>query len=231
MTTSVEERVTEIEGRLQSACERSGRAREDVRLVAVSKQQSLERILAARDAGIRILGENRVQEAEEKVPKLPADIEWHFVGPLQSNKVRRAVDLFRIFHAVDREKIARRLDREATERGVALEGFLEVNVGDEESKHGFSPRGFVDRVSPLASLEGLRLVGLMAIPPIEDDPERTRSWFVLLRELRDRLADHRDWADFPGYLSMGMSDDFEVAIEEGATHVRVGTALFGERES
>ena len=227
--SSVAARVAGIERRIVAACERAGRRRDEVRLVAVSKQQPLERIRTAYEAGIRTLGENRVQEAEEKQPRLPPDIDWHLVGPLQSNKVRRAADLFRTFHAVDREKIARLLAREATDRGVELRGFLEVNVGEEESKHGFPPQRFVERVAPLAALEGLRIVGLMAIPPIEEDPERARGWFVRLRRLRDELAAHSEWSGFPGLLSMGMSDDFELAIEEGATHVRVGTALFGER--
>jgi hypothetical protein len=231
MTTGgVAERVARVEETIARACERAGRARQEVRLVAVTKQQSLARIRAAHAAGLRVFGENRVQEAEEKRPELPDDVEWHLVGPLQSNKVRRAVDTFRVVHAVDRPKIAILLDREAGERGLRLDGFLEVNLGEEPAKHGFSPRGFLDTVAPLADLGHLRLVGLMAIPPLENDPERTRLWFRRLRDLRDRLVEHPAWAGCPGRLSMGMSDDFDLAIAEGATDVRVGTALFGPRE-
>ncbi|MDX1630231.1 MAG: YggS family pyridoxal phosphate-dependent enzyme [Thermoanaerobaculia bacterium] len=230
MSLSIAERVARVEERIQAACQGAGRSRDEITLVAVSKRQPLERIRATRKAGIRIFGESRVQEAEEKLPRLPEELVWHFVGPLQSNKVKRAVELFRTFHAVDREKIARYLDREAEKRGLHLRGFLEVNVGQEESKHGFAPDGFVERVAGLVRRhENLELVGLMAIPPLEEDPERTRHWFRKLRELRDELATHPDWSDFPGLLSMGMSDDFEIAIEEGATHIRVGTALFGSR--
>lgn len=227
--SSVAERVSRVEARIVRACQSAGRSRDEITLVAVSKRQPLERIEAAYEAGIRIFGESRVQEAEGKQPRLPEGLVWHFVGPLQSNKVKRAVGCFRTFHAVDREKIARRLDREAEKRGLRLRGFLEVNVGEEDSKHGFAPDGFVRRVAGLIRHEHLDLVGLMAIPPLEDDPERTRHWFRRLRALRDELEAHPDWSDFPGLLSMGMSGDFEIAIEEGATHIRVGTALFGPR--
>ena len=134
-------------------------------------------------------------------------------------------------HSIDRVKIARHLDRHAGDLGRALEGFLEVNVGGEASKHGFAPEGLAQKVAPLAELEHLRIVGLMAIPPWEDDPQAARRWFVRLRELRDALFARPEWSGRPGHLSMGMSSDYEVAIEEGATHVRVGTALFGERPS
>jgi pyridoxal phosphate enzyme (YggS family) len=130
---------------------------------------------------------------------------------------------------VDRPKIAEALDREAAARGLVVPGFLEINLAGEESKHGFPPEGLAEAVRPLADLEHLRIVGLMAIPPPGDSPEDSRPWFRRLRELRDDLAGRSEWAGFPGRLSMGMSDDFEVAIEEGATHVRVGTALFGRR--
>ncbi|RPH55894.1 YggS family pyridoxal phosphate-dependent enzyme, partial [bacterium] len=148
---------------------------------------------------------------------------------LQSNKVRAALGLFRTVHSIDRVKIAETLDQEAGVRGLAVAGFLEINVGGESSKHGFPPEGLAAAVRPLTRLEHLRIVGLMAIPPQGDTLEGSRRWFRRLRELRDELAGRPEWAGFPGWLSMGMSDDFEVAIEEGATHVRVGTALFGSR--
>ena len=222
-------RLSTIRARLGDACRRSGRSPEDVVLVGASKTQPVPVLEAAFAAGLRVFGENRVQEGLAKAGKLPREIEWHLIGPLQSNKVRAALELFRTIHSVDRVKIAEAIDKEAGARGLAVQGFLEINLGDEESKHGFSPQGLAEAVRPLADLENLRIVGLMAIPPQGDDPEESRPWFQKLRELRDGLAARPEWKDFPGLLSMGMSDDFEVAVEEGATHVRVGTALFGPR--
>ena len=152
---------------------------------------------------------------------------------MQSNKVRPALELFRTLHSIDRLRIAEAVDREAAARGQPVDGFLEVNLGGEESKHGFlaegAAEGLAEAVRSLAALRHLRIVGLMAIPPQGETPEDARPWFRKLRELRDSLAARPEWQGFPGWLSMGMSDDFEVAVEEGATHVRVGTALFGSR--
>ena len=218
---------------LERAAKRAGRRPEEVTLVGVTKMHPAALVEAAWRAGLRVVGENRVQEALEKSQELAdrPDVapEWHLIGPLQSNKVRAALELFRTIHSIDRVKIAEAIDREAGARGLAVQGFLAINVGDEESKHGFSPRGLAEAVRPLADLANLRIVGLMAIPPQGDDPEESRPWFRKLRELRDDFAARPEWKDFPGLLSMGMSDDFEVAVEEGATHVRVGTALFGPR--
>ncbi len=223
------ERLAAIQGRIGEACERAGRDISQVTLVGVSKAQPLEKLQHAYTSGLRVFGENRVQEAEDKVPAMPVDVEWHLIGPLQSNKARRAAALFDTIHAVDRVKIARLLDREAAAQNRRLRCFLEVNLGGEDSKHGFPAHGLLDRVAPLTDLEHLDFVGLMAIPPFSDNPEASRPWFVQLRQLRDDLAAHPAWRGFPGLLSMGMSNDFEVAIEEGATHVRVGTAIFGRR--
>jgi len=198
-------------------------------LVGASKGQPLERLREAVDAGLRRLGENRVQEALAKSADLPADVEWHLFGPLQSNKVKRALELFRVIHSVDRRKVAFALDREAANRGLTVVGLLEINLGGESTKHGFSVDGLAEAVAPLARLEHLRIEGLMAIPPFGDDPEQSRPWFRRLRQLRDEIFGRPEWAGRLGWLSMGMSGDFAVAVEEGATHVRVGTALFGER--
>lgn len=227
--TGVAERLAAIRNRIAAACERVERDPSEVTLVGASKEQPLEVMRKAHQAGLRTFGENRVHDALEKAETLPGDIEWHCLGALQSNKVRPALDLFRTFHAVDRLKIARLLDREAEVRGFDLAGFLEVNLGREEGKHGFPPHDFPERVEPLAELRHLRLVGLMAIPPLEEDAESMRPWFRRLRELGEELSARAEWRDWPGRLSMGMSLDFEVAVEEGATHVRVGSALFGPR--
>jgi pyridoxal phosphate enzyme (YggS family) len=227
-------RLSEVRDRIAAACARSGRRPEDVTLVGVSKTHPAALVQAAWEAGIRVFGENRVQEAlaksrEADLPPPPEGPDWHLIGPLQSNKVRPALDLFRAIHSIDRPKIAEAVEREAAARGLLVDGFLEVNLGEEESKHGFPAGHLAEDAAPLAGLSHLRIVGLMAIPPFEENPEDARRWFVRLRELRDRLAARPEWAGFPGLLSMGMSHDYETAVEEGATHVRVGTALFGER--
>jgi pyridoxal phosphate enzyme (YggS family) len=220
-------RLAAIRARIDAAARASGRDPGQVVLVGASKMQPAARLAAFFAAGLRVYGENRVQEAAAKRRELPREIEWHLLGPLQSNKVRAALDLFTAFHAVDRPKIAEAIDREAAVRGLRVDGFLEVNLGQEASKHGFPPAGLADAIAPLAGLEHLRIAGLMAIPPPGGEPRR---WFRELRELRDQIAARPEWAGFPGWLSMGMSDDFEAAIAEGATHVRIGTALFGPRE-
>lgn len=225
----VAERLAWIRNGIEEACRRGGRPAGSVTLVGASKTQAPALLAEAWEAGLRVFGENRVQEAVAKSAELPPGIEWHLIGPLQSNKVRPAVELFRAVHSIDRPSIAEALDREAAARGKMLDGFLEINLGGEESKHGFASEGLADAVRPLAGLTHLRIAGLMAIPPPGEAAEDSRPWFRRLRELRDDLAGRPEWQGFPGWLSMGMSDDFEVAIEEGATHVRVGTALFGPR--
>jgi len=218
-----------VRERIARACSRAGRRPEDVTLVGIGKGQPVDKLREAWQAGLRVFGENRVQEARDKAPQMPAEVEWHLVGPLQTNKARLAVQIFRVFHAIDREKLARALDAEARARGERLPVFLEINLGGEASKHGFAPGELAAQARPLAGLTGLRVVGLMAIPPQGADPEAARPWFRRLRELRDELGRLPEWSGWPGCLSMGMSGDFEVAIEEGSTHVRVGTAIFGER--
>ena len=227
------ERLARIRGRIEDACGRAGRPAGGVTLLGASKTQPAPVLAEAFQAGLRVFGENRVQEglakSRELPPEIAGQIDWHLIGPLQSNKVRSALELFRTIHSVDRSRIAAAIDREAGARGLAVAGFLEVNLGGEESKHGFPLEGLAEAILPLSRLQHLRIVGLMAIPPLGEAAEASRPWFRRLRELRDDLAARPEWAGFPGWLSMGMSDDFEVAIEEGATHVRVGTALFGPR--
>lgn len=225
--------IARVTARIQEACRRVGRPEDSVVLLGASKTQPAAALAEAWQAGLRVFGENRVQEGLAKSRELPPEIvsgiDWHLIGPLQTNKVRAALDLFRTIQSIDRVKIAEAVDREAGARGLSIAGFIEVNLGGEESKHGFLPEGLADAVRPLADLRHLKIVGLMAIPPQGDSPEDSRPWFRRLRELRDELAARPEWTGWPGHLSMGMSDDFEVAVEEGATHVRVGTALFGPR--
>lgn len=222
-------RIAAIEARIAAACRRAGRARAEVTLVGASKQQPVETLAAAFAAGLRVFGENRVQEALAKAPALPPEIAWHLLGPLQSNKVRMALRLFRTFHAVDRLSIAHDLEREAGRLGLELSVFLEVNLGGEATKHGFAEEELPGAAREIAALGHLRLAGLMAIPPPTDDPEDSRPWFRRLAARGRALAGDLGPARYGGRLSMGMSDDFEVAVEEGATEVRVGTSLFGPR--
>ena len=226
---SIATRLAAVRATIAAACARAGRQPTQVTLVAASKAQPAERLREAWEAGVRVFGENRVQEAAAKRAALPPEAEWHLLGPLQSNKTRAALELFGTLHALDRPKIFHAVAAEAARRGAPVDVFAEVNVGEEASKHGFAPAGLAAALEPLARLPGSRLVGLMAIPPFEEDPEGSRRWFARLRALRDELAARPGWESFPGWLSMGMSHDFAVAVEEGATHVRVGTALFGAR--
>jgi PLP dependent protein len=242
------ERLLAVRRRIAAACARVGRDPGSVALVGAGKTQPAAALVPYLAAGLRLIGENRVQEALAKRRELAemaemgglSPVEWHLIGPLQSNKVRPALDIFTCIHSLDRLSIAAAIDGEAARRGVVLNGLVEVNLGEEASKHGFPPAGLAAAVRPLARLGNLRIAGLMAIPPPGEadvpgasaSPEdAARRWFRRLRELRDELAQEPEWAGWPGWLSMGMSDDFEVAIEEGATHVRVGTALFGRRPS
>jgi PLP dependent protein len=212
------ERVRE---RVARAAERAGRRAEDVLLVGVSKTVDAARVRAALAGGLGALGENRVQEARDKITELGRGVQWHLVGHLQTNKVRDALDLFDVIHSVDRIDLARELDRRARAKGRTVDAFVQVNVGGELSKGGWPPEAVETAVGAVSALAGLKLRGLMTIPPAVERPEDARAWFRMLRKLSERHG-------LPE-LSMGMSSDFEVAIEEGATMVRVGTAIFGPR--
>ncbi len=224
-------RLAAIEERIEAACRRAGRERADVTLLGASKGQPIERLRAAWEAGLADFAENRVQEAMGKAAELPAGVRWHLIGPLQKNKAKKAVALFRSVHSLDRLEIGEALARHAAEAGRRLPCFLEVNLGGEASKHGFAPEALPAAVETLLGLSALEIAGLMAIPPYDPDPERSRPYFRSLRELARGLAERFGRERFGSALSMGMSEDFEVAVEEGATHLRVGTALFGPREA
>lgn len=225
-SASAAQRLAGVWDRIERACRRSDRTPDEITLVAVSKKQPLGSIEPVLAAGHRVLGESQVQEAERKAASLTG-VEWHLVGPLQSNKARRAARLFDVIHSVDRLKIARMLDREAAKLERRLDVFLQLNLGGEQSKHGFSPDSFQEDLLPLAGMASIRPIGLMCIPPLEPEREGARKWFRSLRRIRDQTKEALP--GFPGKLSMGMSRDFEIAIEEGATHVRVGTEIFGPR--
>lgn len=211
---------------MAAAASRAGRDPVSVRLVAVSKLMSVEAIREALEAGVTTLGENRVQEAATKIAALPGMAAWHLVGHLQTNKAKLAVQLFELIHSLDSEKLARELDRHGGQAGKVVRCLVEVNLGGEASKSGTTEEGLRPLLEAAAALPHLRIEGLMAIPPPLPDPEEVRPYFRHLRMLRDKLQGE----NFPlAELSMGMTHDFEVAIEEGATLVRIGTAIFGPR--
>lgn len=219
--------------RIASAAARSGRSAEDVRLVAVSKTHPPDLIRDAIAAGVRSFGENKVQEAEGKIAEVGRDAaEWHLIGHLQSNKVRKAIQLFDVIQSVDSTELAARLERICNEEGRSqLSVFIQVDLAGETTKSGVAEDDLPKLVSYLRKCERLKLDGLMIIPPFFDDPESSRPYFQSLRVLRDRMAAEGAFTGGRGELSMGMSHDFEVAIEEGATIVRIGTAVFGERRT
>ncbi len=223
-----------INERIAAACQRAGRDFFEVTMVAVSKTVEPARIRQAIECGVRVLGENRVQEAASKIPELAAvtaehKIEWHLIGHLQSNKARRAVELFSVIQSVDSLKLATRLNDIANESGRRLPIFIEVNLGGEGSKSGVAPNEVLPLCEQASKLPHLELRGLMAVPPYLDDSEQVRPFFLRLRGLRDEAQRAGIVGEEFKDLSMGMSNDFEVAIEEGATLVRIGTALFGTR--
>lgn len=227
MATAIATNLAAIQSRIDTAAARAGRDPGSVQLLVVSKTWPAENVAAVIAAGHTVFGENKVQEAEGKIPSLPANLDWHLIGHLQRNKVRKALPLFGTIHSIDSLKLARYTSNIATELGVKPDVYLQVNLADEESKNGYSPEQLRRDFSDLLALEGIRITGLMCIPPAAETPEDARPWFVKLRELRDEL-EKQSGQPLPS-LSMGMSGDFEVAIEEGSTIVRVGSAIFGSR--
>jgi len=227
---SVAENLKIIRERIAAACLRSGRDPGEVHLIGVTKTVPLDRIIEGVEAGIEILGENYVQEAKEKITALRKhNITWHFIGHLQTNKAKTAVEYCDCIQTLDRESLARELHRHAlqTRRKVAV--LIQVNVGAETSKNGVSPENLTDLFCYASALEGLEVQGLMALPPYYEDPNLVRPHFRAMRELLDQLRRQASRPERMTHLSMGMSHDFEQAIEEGATMVRIGTALFGTR--
>lgn len=214
---------------IADATAKSRRAAGQVKLLAATKSQSIELIRAAVDAGITLIGENYVREAAGKKPRIDEAIEWHMIGHLQRNKVKAAVDLFDVFESLDNLPLARELDKEGQKRNKVIRVFVEVNLGGEESKTGVNESEAASLVQQVASLSHLRVEGFMSVPPYREDPEEVRPYFRKLRLLREKLGEIRSPCLELRELSMGMSHDYKVAIEEGASIVRIGTALFGAR--
>jgi pyridoxal phosphate enzyme (YggS family) len=227
MMPGVADNLALVEARMRAACDASGRDPAGVGLVAVTKTFPSEAIREAHAAGHRIFGESRLQEALPKIDVLPGDIQWHFIGAVQRNKLRKILEHFDIVHGIDSLRLAEAADRIGGDIGLFPKVFLQVNLAGEETKGGFTPEGLLREMAALLALPRLEIQGLMSIPPPAGSSGEARRWFAALRVLRDRIE-----ADFgtrlPG-LSMGMSDDFEAAIAEGATLVRVGSAIFGNR--
>ncbi len=228
---ALSERIEAVRGRIEACALRCNRAPNEITLVAVSKTHPAEVIREAIAAGVTDLGENRVQEAEGKIPEVGRHAaRWHLIGHLQSNKARRAVELFDVIHSLDSVALAQRLDRMCVELNrQELPVMIQVDLGREATKSGADEAEVLQLVEALKHCQRLRLSGLMTLPPYFDDAEQVRPFFRKLRELRDELSSRRAFGDLRGELSMGMTHDYEIAIEEGATIVRVGTAIFGAR--
>lgn len=221
------ENLEKIQQRIRAACERVKRQADSVTLLAVAKSHPPEVVAAAAQLGLDLFGENKVQEARAKIPLCPGRLHWHFIGHLQSNKCRDAVELFEMIQSVDSLPLAREIAKRAEQAAKTMPVLLEVNVAGEASKFGYAPEKLLAELETLNQLPRIEIHGLMTVPPWSDEPEKSRPHFQRLRELKER-CEHILGAPLP-HLSMGMSGDFEVAIEEGATMIRIGTALFGPR--
>jgi pyridoxal phosphate enzyme (YggS family) len=224
---SIADNLDRVREQIASAAANSGRSADDVELVAITKTHPAEKVREAIEAGQTLFGESRVQEARAKIPELSSNVRWHFVGHLQKNKIRHALPLFERIHSIDSLALAQDINRIANEEGLHPRVLLEVNMAGEGSKFGFRPDKLREQMEALLALPRLSILGLMTIPPLAEDAEASRKYFVQLRELRDHLQ--TEFRVDLAQLSMGMTQDFPIAVEEGATLVRVGTAIFGER--
>ncbi|MDI6714226.1 MAG: YggS family pyridoxal phosphate-dependent enzyme [Thermodesulfovibrio sp.] len=221
------QRISSIFKKITYAALRAGRNPEEIKLIAVSKSQSIDKIIEAADLGLRIFGESRVQEAKDKIEKIKDfNIEWHMIGHLQTNKVKDAVRLFEVIHSLDSEKLAVSINKEAEKINKIQRVLIQIKLSQEESKYGIEEDEVEKLIEKCKNLNNIKIEGLMTIPPYFDNPNNVRPYFSKLRQIRDFLSNKYP---FIKELSMGMSHDFEVAIEEGATMVRIGTALFGQR--
>ena len=225
----VKENLITVQNKVNDACERAGRKTDEVTLIAVSKTKPVPMLLEAYNASAREFGENKVQEIMDKYDKLPQDINWHLIGHLQRNKVKYIIDKVKMIHSVDSMRLAEEISKEAVKKSVHMDILLEVNVAGEESKFGFSCEEAAKEVENIAALPGITVQGLMTIAPFVENPEDNREVFRKLKKLSVDIASKNIDNVFMRDLSMGMTGDYEVAIEEGATLVRVGTGIFGER--
>lgn len=223
------ENLQKVEANIQKACQKSGRDRKEVTLIAVSKTKPIPMLQEIYDEGIRDFGENKVQELSDKYEALSKDIQWHMIGHLQRNKIKYIVDKVELIHSVDSVRLAEAIEHEAEKKGVEVNILIEVNVAKEDSKFGIMPEETLETVKTIASLQHVHIQGLMTIAPYVDNPEDNRPHFKKLHKLSVDIADKKVNNVNMSILSMGMTNDYQVAIEEGATMVRVGTGIFGER--
>ena len=226
----LKENLEHVENKINDACKISGRKREDVTLIAVSKTKPVEVLQEAYDLGVRVFGENKVQELVDKFEALPKDIHWHMIGHLQRNKVKYIIDKVDLIHSVDSVRLAGTIEKEAAKKDITVNILIEVNVAKEDTKFGLMPEevdGFIDEISQFSHI---RVVGLMTIAPYVENPEENRDVFAALRKLSVDIANKNVDNVNVSILSMGMTNDYQVAVEEGATMVRVGTGIFGERD-
>lgn len=226
----LKENLEEVEKKIQAACDRAGRKRDEVTLISVSKTKPVSMLKEAYDLGVRIFGENKVQEIREKYEALPKDIEWHMIGHLQTNKVKYIVDKVKLIHSVDSLKLAETIDKEAAKHNTMVDILLEVNVAEEDTKFGLKTDEVMTVAQQVVQLPHIRLRGLMTIAPFVENPEENRTIFAELRKLYVDMKDKNIDNGTVSILSMGMTNDYEVAIEEGATMVRIGTGIFGARD-
>jgi pyridoxal phosphate enzyme (YggS family) len=229
VSLSITENLATIRDRITRAARRVRRDPNEVTVVAVTKTVAAGRIREAIEAGVEVVGENRIQEAQAKIKEIGKGVEWHLIGHLQTNKAGLAVALFDLIHSVDSLRLAEALNREAEKRSKRVPLLLQVNISGEESKFGVAEDEVLDLMRSISGMEHLEVLGLMTIPPYSDDPEKGRSIYKRLREIREEMAVESLPRCRMRHLSMGMSHDYEVAVEEGATLVRIGTFLFGER--
>lgn len=227
---TLRDNLQSVEEKIQRACERAGRGRDEVTLIAVSKTKPVSMLEEIYACGIRDFGENKVQELSKKYEELPKDIHWHMIGHLQRNKIKYIADKTCLIHSVDSVRLAEALEHEAEKRGIKINILLEVNMAKEESKFGFMPEEVIEAAKEISLFSHLHIKGLMTIAPFVENPEENRIHFANLRKLSVDIANKNLDNVYMGVLSMGMTNDYEVAIEEGATCVRVGTGIFGERE-
>ena len=226
----IKEQLLCVEQNIESACDRSGRRRDEVTLIAVSKTKPVSMLQEAYDAGIRVFGENKVQELVDKYEVMPKDIQWHMIGHLQTNKVKYIVDKVACIHSVDSLKLAEVIEKEAAKKDCKVNILIEVNVAEEESKFGLSIEEVIPLIEKVAQFPHIQIQGLMTIAPFVDNAEQNRTIFEQLRKLSVDIMDKNIDNVNVSILSMGMTNDYEVAIEEGATMVRVGTGIFGARD-
>jgi len=219
--------IKQVEERIQAACLRSGRDRDDVRIVAVSKYLDVTATQSLLSSGMNELGENRWQNAKEKWEAIGGQASWHFIGHLQTNKVKDVVGKFDYIHSLDRSSLLHEIQRQAEKLQLIVSAFIQLNVSGEMSKYGMPPEALIDFAKETLDCPNVRIIGLMTMAPHEEEPERTRPVFRRLRELRDELAAAHIWPEPVNQLSMGMSNDFEIAVEEGATLLRLGSVLIG----